>query len=94
MAKRVYDAKMEPKKGMVKGATYSNKEVGRMTKRTSKIAGSVLRKTSGLGDVLKLRGQKPTRANRAMLISQVKAGKGGFSTVSKRRGGGKRSTTP
>lgn len=95
MAKRVVNAIMTDKpKGLARGTTYSNKEVGRMTKRTSAVAGSVLRKTTGIDATLKLKGAKPTRANRAGLIAQVKGGKGGFSTVGgKKRGGGKRSNT-
>jgi len=90
MAVRITDMK-----GNEKGTSYSNQEVGRMTKRTSKVGGSVLRKTSGTDKAIKLSGQKPNAKTRNQLIASVKSGGGGFTKLTgKKRGGGKRSTTP
>jgi hypothetical protein len=67
-------------KGKHKGTQYTDKEVGKMVKSTSKVPGSVLRRTTGPDKVLKLQGRKVTKANRA----QVKAaGAAGFTALPK-----------
>ena len=73
--------------------TVGDTEAGRMVKRTSKIPGSVLRKTTGLDSAIKMKGQKPNRSTRGEMIAATKAGRGGFTSIKKASGRGARPVT-
>lgn len=79
MAVRLTDVKT----GQEKGVSYSDQEVGRMTKRTAPIKGSIYRKTTGLDKAIKLQGRRVSGKARRDVMSAVKQGGGGFTRLAR-----------